>query len=126
MITYKGYIAEPVYDAEDKTFSGVVLNTNTVLHFEGKTPKSLEKAFRDTIDDYLNWCAEEGRTPEKPFSGKFMVRIPPELHGYAAAAAKRNHQSLNAFVADALRRKIDVTSISSTTNNSFSASPPKG
>ncbi len=107
MIAYKGYFAEPVYDPEDKTFSGIVLNTNTVLHFEGRTPEKLEKAFRDTIDDYLAWCEEEGKTPEKPFSGKFLVRIPPELHGCAVAAARRSQQSLNAFVADALRAKLD-------------------
>jgi len=65
----------------------------------------LQKAFRDSVDDYLQFCATRGEEPEKPFSGRFPVRVSPALHRAAALAARRRGESLNAFVEHALERE---------------------
>ena len=73
-----------------------------VVTFQGATVTQLRKALRDSVDDYLEFCAERGESPEKPYSGKFMVRVEPELHKAVAMHAKVEHKSLNAWVHDAL------------------------
>lgn len=102
MMEYKGFIGEVVYDADAKIFHGDVMNTRAVITFEGTSVKEIEKEFRASIDDYITWCEEDGIEPEKPYSGKFNVRLTPELHRKVAVAAKRNGLSLNRFVEKAL------------------------
>ena len=94
------------YDAQAKVFHGDVINTRDVITFQGITVNEIEKAFKDSVDDYLTWCAEEGVEPEKPYSGKFNVRLSPELHRQIAILAKKTHVSLNNFVEKALIDKI--------------------
>ena len=98
MMNYKGYIGQVEYDDEQHIFSGSVINTRDVITFQGETVRELEKAFRDSVDDYLTWCREDGVEPEKPYSGKFNVRFDPSIHQRAAIAAKREGVSLNRFV----------------------------
>jgi hypothetical protein len=65
------------------------------------------QAFHDSVDDYLDFCGERKEAPEKPLSGKILVRISPELHRQASVAAKKSHKSLNAWVASAIEAQID-------------------
>lgn len=102
MMEHRGYLGKVEFDSEGQTFLGRVLNVRDVLTFEGTTVKGLEKAFRDTVDDYLEWCEERGEKPEKPFSGHLRLRMPPELHRRAAAAAEARGKSLNALINEAL------------------------
>ena len=102
MMKYKGYYGVVEYDDEAKTFHGEVVNTRTVITFQGTTVNEIEQAFRDSVDDYLDWCRERGKEPEKPFSGKFVLRIAPELHRQLNLKAKLNHTSLNSFIVKAL------------------------
>ena len=104
MIQYKGYYAEPRYEPSDKCFGGAPLGIQDVICFEGATPDELEQSFHDAVNDYLDMCEEAGRKPQKPYSGKFMVRIPPELHRRTVAAAQKTGKSLNAFVGQALEQ----------------------
>jgi len=99
---YKGYIGQVEFDDEANIFHGEVVNLRDVVTFQGATVRQLRKAFRDSVDDYLEFCAERGESPEKPYSGKFMVRVDPELHKAVAIQAKKAHKSLNAWVHDAL------------------------
>jgi predicted HicB family RNase H-like nuclease len=80
MMEYKGYIGEVEYDADAKLFHGDVVNTRDVLTFQGTSVKEIERSFKDSVDDYIEWCLEEGVQPEKPYSGNFNVRLPPSLH----------------------------------------------
>lgn len=98
MMNYKGYIGEVEYDDEAKIFSGTVINTRTVITFQGTTVDELEKEFKNSIDDYLEWCRADGVEPEKPYSGRFNVRFLPILHQKAAIAARKLNMSLNSFV----------------------------
>jgi predicted HicB family RNase H-like nuclease len=102
MMEYKGYIGNVEFDDDANTFHGEVINLRDVVTFQGSTVTQLRKAFRDSVTDYLEFCAERGESPEKPYSGKFMVRIEPELHKAVAAHAKIEHKSLNSWVHDTL------------------------
>lgn len=98
MMNYKGYIGNVEYDDEAKIFAGTVINTKTVITFQGTSVDEIEREFKSSVDDYLDWCAQDGIEPEKPYSGKFNVRFLPELHQKAAIAAKKLNMSLNSFV----------------------------
>ena len=104
MMEYKGYIGVVEYDADDHVLHGTVLGLKDVITFEGASVKDVERAFRESIDDYLAWCAEQHEEPDRPFSGKFVVRLAPDVHRAIAAAAARDHQSLNAWAAAQLAR----------------------
>lgn len=103
MMEYKGYLGKVEFDDDAGLFHGEVVNTRDVITFEGETVRKLQKAFRDSIDDYLAFCAERGEEPDKPFSGQFVTRIPPELHRQASLAAALAGKSLNAWVAEQLQ-----------------------
>ena len=104
MMTYKGYIAFIEFDDEANTFHGEVANIRDVVTFQGSSVKELKKAFKDSVDDYLAFCAKRGEEPEKPFSGKFVVRLKPEEHRQISFAAKKEGKSLNTWVRDHLLR----------------------
>ena len=103
MMKYKGYIGHVEYDDEAKIFHGEVVGLRDIITFQGISVDELEQSFKDSIDDYLNWCKERKEKPEKTFSGTFNLRIPPELHAKIAFQAKTMGISLNSYVADRLR-----------------------
>jgi predicted HicB family RNase H-like nuclease len=105
---YKGYYGHVVYDDEAKTFHGEVINTRAVITFQGKTVSEIENAFKDSVDDYLDWCNERNKKPEKPFSGKFVLRISPELHREVNLHAKKENLSLNSYIEKTLRQNVGV------------------
>ena len=95
---YKSYIGRITgLDEEDGIIHGHVTGINDVITFEGKTSKELVQAFHDSVDDYLAFCKERSEAPEKPFSGKFLVRIVPAMHQQAALAARNAGQSLRLY-----------------------------
>ena len=102
MLKYKGYTGQVELDGEAGVFHGEVLDTRDVITFEGTTVEELEQAFRDSIDDYLEFCHERGEEPDKPFSGRLMVRLSPELHRRLFVDARRSGKSLNQFISDRL------------------------
>ena len=106
MIEYKGYIGIVTYDSDAKLFHGDVVNTRDVITFQGTTVSEIEKAFIESIDDYLDWCKEEGVAPEKPYSGKFNLRLSPELHKEIAITAKKMNISINNFVEKAVKDEL--------------------
>lgn len=106
MMKYKGYYGYVSFDDEAKIFHGEIVNTRSVITFQGKNVEELEKAFRDSIDDYLEWCEERKKKPEKPFSGKFMLRISPELHREISIKAREKNSSLNRFIESTLKKEV--------------------
>jgi len=107
MMEYKGYIGVVEYDDEAQILHGEVANIREVVTFQAKSVDELERAFQDSVDDYLAFCNEEGEEPDKPFSGKFMVRISPEEHRMIATAAKIAGKSLNAWVSEHIQRDAE-------------------
>lgn len=103
MMKYKGYQGEITYDADAKIFHGEVIGLKDVITFQGASVKELEKAFKDSINDYLEWCKERQEAPEKAFSGKLNLRIPPNLHAKLARKALAQKISLNTLILNTLR-----------------------
>lgn len=99
---YQGYFGKAEYDSLLKQFYGEVVGTRDVVTFEGRTLGEVRDAFSASVDDYLAYCRERGEQPEKPFSGKFMVRIDPDVHRKISQLAERENKSLNQFVCDCL------------------------
>lgn len=106
MMEYKGYAAKVEFDDEANTFYGEVLNLRDVITFQADTVAKLRKAFRESVDDYLDFCKQRGEKPEKPYSGRFVVRVEPELHKRICVKAKLQHKSLNRWVHDALQSAV--------------------
>lgn len=101
---YKGYLGEVTYDSNAKIFHGEVLGLKDIITFQGTTVLELEKAFKDSIDDYISWCKERGEEPEKAFSGNIRLRISPDLHAQLAQAAITQGISLNSLIIDKLQK----------------------
>ncbi len=108
MMEYKGYVGVVQFDADAHLFHGDVINTRDVITFQGKSVTEIERAFRESIDEYLAWCEEEKVSPEKPYSGKFNLRLSPELHKEIAVAAKKLNLSINSFVEKAVVDELSV------------------
>ena len=106
MMEYKGYVGKVEFDDEAGIFHGEVLDTRDVITFQGESVADLRTAFRESIDDYLAFCKQRGEKPDKPFSGQFVTRIPPELHRQVNLAASISGKSLNAWVVDQLQTAI--------------------
>ena len=106
MMEYKGYIGYVEYDSDAKILHGDIINTRDVITFQGKSVNELEKAFKESIDDYIEWCNEEGVAPEKPYSGKFNLRLSPELHREIDIVAKKLNISINSFVEKAITEEL--------------------
>lgn len=107
MMEYKGYIGHVEFDDEAGIFHGEVINTRDVITFQGKTVDEIKEAFRDSVEDYLDYCAKLGQEPEKPFTGKFMLRIPPDLHRKIYVAAKQSGESINAWIKEQLTHSVE-------------------
>ncbi len=105
MLEHKGYLGKVEFD--DHVFHGEVVGIRDVVTFQGKSVDELRTAFRDSIDDYLHYCEERGESPDKPCSGKFVVRISPDLHRKANMIATTSGKSLNAFVSECLSQQIN-------------------
>ena len=99
---YKGYAGVVEFDDDARIFHGEVVGLKDVITFQGESVTELEKAMVESIEFYLEWCAERGKNPEKPFSGKFLVRTDPDVHGKAVVAATRMGLSLNKYVEKAI------------------------
>lgn len=106
MMRYKDYIGIVEYDDVAKIFHGEIINTRDVITFQGKSVSEIEKAFQDSIDDYLNWCKEDDVNPEKPFNGKIALRIEPKLHREIASLSKQRKISINKFITKAIVEKV--------------------
>jgi predicted HicB family RNase H-like nuclease len=101
---YKGYHGHADYDPEHHRFHGRVVGTRDVISFVGENPAELTASFKDSIEDYLEFCESEKREPNKPYSGNFLVRTTPQLHRALSIAADFDGKSLNQFVVDAAER----------------------
>lgn len=104
MMTYNGYTAKVGFDPEDQIFTGRVLGVRDIIGFHGETVAELTADFHQAVDHYLAVCAKRGETPEKPYSGRILLRVAPEVHAAAAMAAEASGASLNQWAADTLRK----------------------
>ncbi len=106
MMQYKGYTGHVVFDDDAEIFHGEVINARDVITFQGKSVKEIKKEFKESIEDYLEFCKSRNESPDKPFSGKLSLRLAPEVHQQAYIAAKQEHKSLNSWIVETLLHKL--------------------
>ncbi|MDI6026474.1 type II toxin-antitoxin system HicB family antitoxin [Corticibacterium sp. UT-5YL-CI-8] len=102
MKLYKGYSGSIEFDSDDMVFHGRVQGIRDIVTFEAENAEQLVKAFRDSVDDYLAFCAERGQQAEKPYSGKLALRTTPEIHALLSKAAANDGKSVNQWISDTL------------------------
>lgn len=99
---YKNYAAKATFDEKAKIFHGEVIDLQDTITFQSNRADRLEAEFRKSVDEYLTFCQQLGRAPEKPFSGRFVLRIPPDLHRRLSALAAEEDKSLNEVIVEKL------------------------
>ncbi|MCM0082568.1 type II toxin-antitoxin system HicB family antitoxin [Geomonas sp. Red32] len=103
-MTYREYAAKIEYSDEDACFVGHIAGIKDVVGFHADSVKELRVAFQEAVDDYLSTCEKLGRPPQKPYSGKLMLRVPPEVHARAAMMAEAHGMSLNQWASEVLSK----------------------
>jgi len=96
------------FSAEDKIFHGRLCGINDIISFEGHSVEELEQDFKEAVEDYFETCAGMDKQPQKPFSGRFVVRIPSELHSRIALKARQAKSSINNLVTEALQQSFSI------------------
>jgi len=111
MMRHKGYIGVMEVDSDARLIHGRVVGLRDVITFQGRSVSEAIEAFKESVDDYLEWCADEGRPPERPFNGKLLIRIEPAIHRSLAHLAETNSTSINTLAVEALAKLVgDVES----------------
>lgn len=106
-LRYKGYTGSVEYSEEEGCLFGKVLGLRRDgIVYEGESVSEIRKDFEEAVDHYMETCAERGIQPEKPYSGNFVIRMSPELHGMAAERAEALGESINDFINDAIRQAL--------------------
>lgn len=104
MMDYKGYMAKVTFDPDAEVFHGEIINIRDVITFQGTEVSELRTALKDSVEDYLEFCASRGEEPEPPFSGRLTVQLSPEQHRKVVLAAQRAGKEIQSWIADALER----------------------
>jgi predicted HicB family RNase H-like nuclease len=105
-MTYGNYKAKVEYDPIDKIFVGHIIGIRDIVGFHGRTVEELESAFHEAVEHYLEVCEKIGQEPQRSYSGKLTLRIPPEIHMAVATAAEINNKSINQWAADVLKQAV--------------------
>lgn len=106
LMTVDGYQAKIEYDEELDLFRGEILGLNGGADFYGKNPKELRAEFKKSLQVFLDVCKEKGIEPRRQFSGKFNLRIPPELHERLAIEAQAQGKSINSLAQETLQERV--------------------
>nr|VFK24544.1 MAG: Predicted nuclease of the RNAse H fold, HicB family [Candidatus Kentron sp. LPFa] len=107
-MSHKGYVARIEYDERDDIFVGRILGIQSIIGFHARTVTQLCSELEKSIDDYLAECEEDGVEPEKPVSGRLLLRVPLEVHRKALIAAQTTGKSLNRWATEVLQRAAHV------------------
>jgi predicted HicB family RNase H-like nuclease len=105
---YKGYTGVVEFDEESGVLFGHVIGLRDGITFQGDSVAEVTQAFHDSVDDYLEFCAERGESPEKPYSGQFVLRIDPQLHRVMSHAAEERGASLNSLIEERLKEAFGL------------------
>ena len=96
LLEYKGYHAKIEFDSEDLVLRGKIEGIKDLVNFESTDISTVEEEFHAAVDDYLEFCKEVGKEPDKEYRGTFNIRISPDLHKKLAIVAMQNGDTLNA------------------------------
>ena len=102
IMSYKGYSARIEFSSEDDCFIGHIAGIKDIVGFHAESVNELKKAFVESVEDYLEVCKESNKEPQIPYSGKLMLRLPPETHAAVATAAQLSGKSINQWATETL------------------------
>lgn len=105
---YKGYTARMDFDAEDNILVGKILDIEDIIVFHAESVHEFQTAFHAAIDDYMAACEKLKQKPEKPASGRLMLRINPQVHAAALRKAAQESQSLNKWAEKVIEQAARV------------------
>lgn len=109
MLEYKSYVAVMRVEVDDGCIAGHTIGMRDGVTFEGQTVAEAIQAFHDSVEDYLKWCEERKVEPDKPFSGKLVLRLTPDLHKRLSVEPAQADKSLNSLIVDTLAEKFPGT-----------------
>ncbi len=115
-LNYKGYYTNIQYNEKDQVLFGKIEGILDLVNFQSDSAKEIEKEFHAAVDDYLKFCEQIGKQPEKPFKGSFNVRISPDLHKELFFLSQKKRTSLNSLVEKAIDSFIHGNKIEPTIN----------
>ena len=107
-LKHKGYATVVEFSAEDDAFVGRVAGINDTITFHADTVVELKQAFVEAVDFYLDTCATRDEAPNKPYAGKLMLRVPPDLHAKVAMMAQASHKSINQLATEVFSKAAVV------------------
>lgn len=110
ILEYKGYHTKIEFDTDNYVAYGKIEGIDDLVTFEADELKNIKQEFQNAVDEYLQFCEEVGKTPEKEYKGTFNVRISPKLHRDVAMLANKNGESLNQTVEKAIQLYVKGTS----------------
>lgn len=102
MLSYKSYVGRVEFDDEADVFHGEIIGIRDVITFQGQSVNEIRQAMEESVDDYLDMCNKHNKQPDKPFSGKLILRLNSELHRKIACAALREGKSINKWIMENL------------------------
>lgn len=108
-LTYKGYTAEVEFDADEGILYGRVLDLRDIITFQSESTADIVQEFHTSVDEYLDFCKEQGIEPAKPYSGKLLFRTTPENHRKIALAAAQAGQSINTWMEETLAARAEAS-----------------
>lgn len=97
-LKYKNYYGSVEFNAEDKVLYGKIVGINDLVSYEGISTVDLENSFKESVEDYLETCQEEGKEPDKFYKGLFNVRTSNDVHRELAIIAEKKQMKLNEIV----------------------------
>jgi predicted HicB family RNase H-like nuclease len=101
-LAYKGFTGVVEVDLDAGELFGRTVGMCDLITFHGKTVEEARRSFEESVNFYLSCCEEEDKQPDRPYLGRFNVRITPELHRKLAILAESRGQSLNELVSATL------------------------
>lgn len=107
-MSYKGYTARVEYSAPDRVFHGRLNGIADIITFEGTSVDELETRFREAVDDYLEWCDQDGVEALRPYSGRFVLRLSPEMHADVTIGARAAKESMNSWIIGAIQTRLEA------------------
>jgi len=106
MLKYKNFLGKVTYDDNAKILHGEVVGINDVITFQAKDADRIEEEFAASVDDYLAFCAAEGREPEKSVSGETRIRM-GDRHLLVSKISQAKDISMNDWLNEAIDEKIE-------------------
>ena len=106
ILEYKGYHSKIEFNISSKTLRGIIIGINDYVDFETDDLSKVEAEFHSAVDDYIEFCKEVGKEPEKEYKGAFNVRVTPALHKQLALRAEADGETLNAAVVHAITQYV--------------------